>query len=473
MRVPFKTIIGAVAWLGAYLILATAGAMAGQNSLTVSWQASPSGNVAGYLIYYGTGSRAYTDAVWVGNTTSAILSGLDAGTTYYVAAVACDSFGMKSDFSNELNYSTTGVPASRPTGGGGSPPSGGGGSGPSGGGGPYSSVAGSYSGLISATNQDQVQAGSAGSFAVLVTSRGAYSGHLQIGSTRCAFSGSLDSQGQASNTLSRRTAPALKLQLNLGGNGGSTQVLGTLSDGDWVANLTGDRAQFNAKSNPAPYAGRYTLVFPGQPGTPSLPAGDGFGTAHVTSGGQLLFVGKLADGSTVSQSASISEAGAWPLYLPAYSGKGVLMGWLEFAATPNADLAGTVTWIKPSVTNSRYYPAGFTIELQATGSSYVPPARSSDSILNLTNGTVTFSGGDLADSLADSIKLGSGSRVTNLGSNWLNMNISPGTGIFSGRVQDGATGKFLPFGGVVFQKLDAGYGALFGADQSSQVLIGQ
>lgn len=408
-------------------------------------------------MYYGSASHVYTESVVVGNTTTTILSGLAPGTTYYIAAVACDNLGKKSGFSTELAYT---VPASAE-----SPPAG---ATPS-----YTAGAGSYSGLLSATNQDQSQVGSAGSFSFLVTSRGAYSGHLQMGSTRSSFSGNLDSQGQARNTLRQPTGPAMVLQLSLAGNNEINEVLGTLSDSDWVANLTGGRAQFDARSNPAPYAGRYTLIFPGQTGIPSLPAGDGFGAVNVTASGQALFAGKLADGTAVSQSTTVSAQGEWPLYLSAYSGKGMLTGWLEFAAQTNSDLAGDVTWLKPSVLSSRYYPNGFTNAFQALGSAYAPPARPEEAVLNLTNGTVTFSGGNLDGPLADAIELGLSSRVTNLGSNRLTLSFSPGTGAFSGRAEDGTTGQPMPFGGVVLQKLDAGYGALLGTDQSSQVLIGQ
>jgi len=77
---------------------------AGQ-SLTLSWNASSNENVAGYKIYYGTAAGVYTNEVSVGNVTTATISGLEAGTTYYFAATTCDSTGIESDYSNIVTYS--------------------------------------------------------------------------------------------------------------------------------------------------------------------------------------------------------------------------------------------------------------------------------------------------------------------------------------------------------------------------------
>src|ERR1700720_2677574 len=145
MRLDHRTIPGAMAVLGAWL-MTLAGARGGQNSVLLAWDASASGDVAGYRLYYGTVSHNYTDVLTVGNTNQATLSGLDSGTTYYISARDYDSSGVESDFSNEIAYQVPGSPASRP---------GAGGAG-------YPSVAGSYSGLFYETNQDQVQVWSAG-----------------------------------------------------------------------------------------------------------------------------------------------------------------------------------------------------------------------------------------------------------------------------------------------------------------------
>jgi len=78
-------------------------------TLALTWQPSLSSSVVGYRIYYGTGSGSYQWSLSVPNTTTAQITGLAAGTTYYFAAKAVDIVGTESPASNELHYS---VPSS-------------------------------------------------------------------------------------------------------------------------------------------------------------------------------------------------------------------------------------------------------------------------------------------------------------------------------------------------------------------------
>ena len=221
------------------------------------------------------------------------------------------------------------------------------------------------------------------------------------------------------------------------------------------------------RGNPAPFAGSYTLVIPGYDANPSLPAGDGFGTVKVNSSGQVSFVGTLADGAKVSQSATVSGSGYWPLYLPLYSGNGSLMSWVAFASNTNSDLAGRLIWLKQAVSTSKYYPAGFTNECEAFGSVY----RSTYPVLNLPNASLTFCGGGLASDITNSITIGSRNQVGTPGKQ-LKLSFSASTGTFSGTFLDPASNRSLPFSGAVFQKLNAGYGVLFGTGgQSCEVLL--
>ena len=61
----------------------------------------------------------------------------------------------------------------------------------------------------------------------------------------------------------------------------NAQITGTITDGSWSADLTAYRSSFNRTSNPSPWQGTYTIVFPGQTSDPTLPAGNGYGTIKI------------------------------------------------------------------------------------------------------------------------------------------------------------------------------------------------
>ena len=332
---------------------------------------------------------------------------------------------------------------------------------------PFLPVQGTYSGLF---HEDAaVRAESAGFFTISVGSRGGYSGNLQLGTRRLSVSGQLDLQCQATQLISLTPSNTLTLSLSFGTGDQADKVSGTLTDGAWVSALAGDRAVFNARSKPAPFAGSYTLVLPGSDGDPGLPAGDGYGTARVSTSGLVSFSGTLADGTGISQSATVSKDGFWPLYVSVYSGQGVLMSWLAFTNQPESDINGLLSWIKPAISNAQHYAAGFTQECQAIGSAYVQPAKACTLDLNLTNANLAFSGGDLSASFTNCIVVGQFGRLFNESTNALSVGFSPLNGSFTGHVTDPATTKSLPFSGVVFQKQNVGYGFLLGTNQSSRV----
>src|SRR6266850_688846 len=73
-------------------------------NVTLAWDPSTSPNIAGYNIYFGTESTSYTNMVPVGNVTQLTVSNLAENVTYFFAAAAFDSFGLESDFSEEVSY---------------------------------------------------------------------------------------------------------------------------------------------------------------------------------------------------------------------------------------------------------------------------------------------------------------------------------------------------------------------------------
>ncbi len=74
------------------------------SGVTLEWDPSPDAWVAGYAVHYGTVSSNYTVRIDVGNQTSATISNLTAGVTYYFVATAYTADGQESLPSNEVAY---------------------------------------------------------------------------------------------------------------------------------------------------------------------------------------------------------------------------------------------------------------------------------------------------------------------------------------------------------------------------------
>jgi Fibronectin type III domain len=73
-------------------------------SVTLAWDPSLGTDViANYNVYYGVARATYTNVVAAGTNTTVSISNLVAGTAYYFAATAVDTFGLESDYSAEVS----------------------------------------------------------------------------------------------------------------------------------------------------------------------------------------------------------------------------------------------------------------------------------------------------------------------------------------------------------------------------------
>ena len=82
--------------------------------IRLAWNPNAESDLAGYLLHYGTASRAYGTPINVGNVTSYTVTGLTPGARYYFAVTAYDTAFNESEFSNEV-YGTLGdTPVSDP-----------------------------------------------------------------------------------------------------------------------------------------------------------------------------------------------------------------------------------------------------------------------------------------------------------------------------------------------------------------------
>lgn len=261
----------------------------------------------------------------------------------------------------------------------------------------------------------------------------------------------------------------MNLQLDL--TSGSDRVTGSVSGGTWTAQLEGDRAVFDGKAHIAPAAGTYTLVIPADDTCSGRPGGDGCGTVTVDKAGKLRFAGSLADGTKISQSASVSKNGEWPLFASLDKGKGVLLSWVTFASSATEDFSGEGIWIKPSSPTAKYYPNGFAMNVTVSGSRYVPPASGSN-LLGLTGVQETLRCGNLPEPAVLDLTLDTSGKVTNLSSTQASLSFNSKTGGFTGKTTVPAQAKPISFSGVVLQKQSVARGYFLGGTQSGAIWIG-
>lgn len=80
------------------------------DSVTLAWQPSPSAGIAAYRVYYGNSSGGYQWSLGVANSTTAEVTGLASGITYYFIVKAVDAGGVESPASNEVAYA---IPSSQ------------------------------------------------------------------------------------------------------------------------------------------------------------------------------------------------------------------------------------------------------------------------------------------------------------------------------------------------------------------------
>jgi len=95
------------------LLLFTQNTFAAQ--VVLGWDAGSASASAGYILYYGEVSGYYSVALDVGTATTAAISGLYEGRTYYFTVTAYNVDGDESPYSNEVTYTFAEADSTPPT----------------------------------------------------------------------------------------------------------------------------------------------------------------------------------------------------------------------------------------------------------------------------------------------------------------------------------------------------------------------
>jgi len=332
---------------------------------------------------------------------------------------------------------------------------------------PFIPVKGNYQGLFSSGTNASHQ--NSGFLTATITEKGSFSGKLQVlGSKVYPLAGKLLLDGSWSGHIAPAGLPPLTVLLQLDfANGDSLQ--GHITAEAWTADLLAYRAVFSSSTDPAPQTGKYAVVIPGDEDSTNAPGGESIGTLTVDASGNVKFVGSLADGVKLTQAATISRHGSWPLF--ATGAQLMLHGWMNFPEATNDDVHGILDWSKAEQSSAKYYPAGFILHAEAVGSAYVQPPVGSR-LINLSTGQVWLANGNLQQSFTNLVTLGTNNKVTNLSSNKLSLIPNAANGSFLGSVTVPGTIKTLPLKGVFLQNENSGYGFFLGTNQSGRVRFG-
>jgi cyclophilin family peptidyl-prolyl cis-trans isomerase len=336
----------------------------------------------------------------------------------------------------------------------------------------YSPEKAVYTGLITSPGTPP----GAGTFSLATTATGKFTGSMRIGSARYSMSGTLDGHGSANVTAKFGTASS-QVSLLIDTNSGIERMTGTVTVNGSEQNLVAYRSPFDGRTNLATaFAGKYTMIIPGSD-LAGAPYGDGFASISVDVSGKVKVTGVLGDGSAFTEIVPVSQDGHWPLFGSLYGGLGTISGWIDFTNRPAGvdtqgdDLNGSVTWLKPAIAKPGLFPSGFTTTASATGSRYNSPAIGSPA-LNLTDGSIIFSGGDLAASVTNLISLTAANKFTITGSNSVAITLTSTTGLIKGTFKAPGSTRSVPFKGAVLQNQNSGFGYYLGADQSGRVEFG-
>ncbi len=328
-------------------------------------------------------------------------------------------------------------------------------------------VAGTYSGLFYDTNGVVAQ-DSSGYMKFTVKANRTYTGKFYSSGGTYSMSGLFDRDGLSHTTIVRSTT-SVDVDLALDLTNGSDQATAILSDGIWTSAYVGDRCRYNATTNPAPQAGSYTMTIPGNTNNPvTSPAGDGYATLSIGSNGIIRAVGKMADGTSFSQSAYLSKNGRWPFYATFYTARGSALSWITFTNRTLTSLEGEGSWIKPT-NSTAFYPDGFTNLMAISGSTYTSPPPNV-TVLAFTNGTLYMRGGNLSSPLTNAAVLNYADNKVYIGTNAV-LTLTSSSGLMNGRFNDTGLGITRALRGVVLQQENTFRGYFPGTNQSGAALL--
>ncbi len=232
---------------------------------------------------------------------------------------------------------------------------------------------------------------------------------------------------------------------------GTEAILADYSKGHVTAAGVLFRVQRFTGTNHAVSTGRYTYLLSPTRDTNFL-AGDGYGhgTMVVSPSGRITMSGKLGDGESIKQRASILQGERWPLFAPAYFGGGGVLGFGLFNSNHVIDT--TVSWFNPD------FPGNTNVTVRWSVSPYTPPSQAR--LFPWTNGVVELAEGGLAAPISAQLLLNpDGTFTIPSNTNNISLAVADETGLLTGSFTHPVSLSLTPLRGAVLQSsnIAAGY----------------
>ncbi len=335
---------------------------------------------------------------------------------------------------------------------------------------PFLALTGPWYGVLTSGSDAQT-----GLVRLTVSSRGLFTGRINLAGRAWSFTGTLDVNGSATVVIPGAVPVTITLQANLDGG----QISGTVTEGADRFNFAVSQSTFNAITDTAPQAGRYTVALAPAPGAgASVPQGDGYAALVVSRSGAATLAGRLADGTPYSATGHVANDGTLAFYcIPSGAPAGSsVAGLLTFRSTDVTDLDGTLAWTKTSRGGDRFYPAGFSTQLSAAGSLYVRPAPGLQ-YMDAAPGAATaaLGGGNIPQPIEVPvlISLENKAVMATPGPPDVTLAINPLSGVVSGSFLLPAGSLPRALRGVVLQKQKSAVGYFRGLDQCGSFSLTQ
>lgn len=337
-------------------------------------------------------------------------------------------------------------------------------------------VLGSFAGLVE--RGETIANCMGGMWRMQVTSSGAASGRVLLGTKSRSFRGRLDvgenNIPQFGVLVPRNGLPALQMHLEFGDN---ALVDGELSAENESVVLEGWKQVWGAGD--FPLAGYYTAELRlGQDFalTDDIPKGSGYLTLKATKKGMAKWAGKMADGSLVKAALPVGPNAEVGVYAPLENGFASVMGsgWIAMEEQQTV-LEGECDWAKLAGGRTRAYPDGFeAIRLDLLGGLYAAPAKG-EAILQIdpsvgANTILTIAGGGIENTGVGTISRfhiteKNEARVDSSSFANAALKLDPARGLFSGKLvleprsaDSGEEHRTIHFSGILIPFLGEGRG---------------